>query len=79
MIALIDIYLIMDFNEVFDVVVIGGGNAGFSAATTAAQAGAKVLLVEKAPANDAGGNTVIHPADPVHHLCLSCISLNDTN
>lgn len=48
----------MSFDEVFDVVVVGGGNAGFSAATTAAQEGAqRVLLVEKAPLDDAGGNT----------------------
>ena len=48
----------MKFDEVFDVVVVGGGNAGFSAATTAAQAGSdRVLLVEKAPEGDAGGNT----------------------
>ena len=45
------------FDETYDVVVIGGGNAGFSAASTAAQAGAKVCLVEKAPLDDAGGNT----------------------
>ncbi|KAJ8131394.1 hypothetical protein O1611_g2226 [Lasiodiplodia mahajangana] len=47
----------MAFDETFDVVVVGGGNAGFSAATTAAQAGARVLLIEKAPLEDAGGNT----------------------
>ncbi|KAI1135534.1 FAD/NAD(P)-binding domain-containing protein [Hypoxylon sp. FL0543] len=47
----------MGFHESYDVVVVGGGNAGFSAATTAAQAGADVLLVEKAPLEDAGGNT----------------------
>ncbi|KAI1458597.1 FAD/NAD(P)-binding domain-containing protein [Annulohypoxylon moriforme] len=47
----------MDFDENYDVVVVGGGNAGFSAATTAAQAGARVCLVEKAPLEDAGGNT----------------------
>ncbi|KAI5859977.1 FAD/NAD(P)-binding domain-containing protein [Durotheca rogersii] len=47
----------MAFDESYDVVVVGGGNAGFSAATTAAQAGARVCLVEKAPADDAGGNT----------------------
>jgi succinate dehydrogenase/fumarate reductase flavoprotein subunit len=51
----------MTFDETFDVIVIGGGNAGFSAATTAAQAGARVLLVEKAPRDDAGGNTVMNP------------------
>lgn len=45
------------FDETYDVLVIGGGNAGFTAATTAAQSGAKVLLVEKAPKDEAGGNT----------------------
>ncbi|KAI1207495.1 FAD/NAD(P)-binding domain-containing protein [Annulohypoxylon truncatum] len=47
----------MAFDESYDVVVVGGGNAGFSAATTAAQYGAQVCLVEKAPLEDAGGNT----------------------
>ncbi|KAI1773827.1 FAD/NAD(P)-binding domain-containing protein [Hypoxylon cercidicola] len=45
------------FDETYDVVVVGGGNAGFSAATSAAQSGARVCLVEKAPLDDAGGNT----------------------
>jgi urocanate reductase len=39
-----------------DVVIIGGGGAGLSAAVSAAQAGAKVILIEKAPA--LGGNTI---------------------
>lgn len=41
----------------FDVVVVGGGNAGFSAAHAAAERGARVLLLEKAPADEAGGNS----------------------
>ncbi|MBE9372886.1 FAD-dependent tricarballylate dehydrogenase TcuA [Saccharopolyspora sp. HNM0983] len=41
----------------FDVVVIGGGNAGFSAAHSAVEQGARVLLLEKAPENAAGGNS----------------------
>ena len=45
------------FDETYEVVVVGGGNAGFSAATAAAQLGSRVLLVEKAPRSDAGGNT----------------------
>lgn len=45
------------FHTTYDVIVVGGGNAGFSAATTAAQNGAKVLLVEKAPESENGGNT----------------------
>lgn len=48
----------MSFDRIFDVIIVGGGNAGFSAATAAAQHGAKrVLVVEKAPEHDAGGNT----------------------
>ncbi len=40
-----------------DVLVIGGGLAGFSAAIAAAQAGKQVLLLEKQPA--IGGSTII--------------------
>lgn len=42
----------------YDVVVIGFGGAGASVAITAADNGAKVLLVEKAPEGKAGGNSV---------------------
>lgn len=40
-----------------DVVVIGGGNAGLVAAIEAKNAGAMVLLVEKAPKKSRGGNS----------------------
>lgn len=40
-----------------DVVVVGSGNAGLSAALSAAEAGAQVLLVEKAPERWFGGNS----------------------
>ncbi|KAL1989384.1 hypothetical protein VTN96DRAFT_146 [Rasamsonia emersonii] len=41
-----------------DVLVIGGGNAGFSAAVAAAQAGAgQVILIDKCPQEWAGGNS----------------------
>lgn len=40
-----------------DIVVIGGGNAGLVAAIEAKNAGAKVLLVEKAPKKSRGGNS----------------------
>ena len=40
-----------------DVVVIGGGNAGLVAAIEAKNAGAMVLLVEKAPKKARGGNS----------------------
>ena len=41
----------------YDVVVAGFGGAGGTAASYAADAGAKVLLVEKAPEGHEGGNT----------------------
>lgn len=41
----------------YDVVVVGFGGAGATAAHFAADAGAKVLLVDSAPAGEEGGNT----------------------
>jgi succinate dehydrogenase/fumarate reductase flavoprotein subunit len=42
----------------YDVIVVGSGNAGFSAALSAREHGAKkVLLVDKCPPEWAGGNT----------------------
>jgi tricarballylate dehydrogenase len=43
--------------EEWDVIVVGSGNAGFSAAHSARQQGASVLLLEKAPREWAGGNS----------------------
>lgn len=41
-----------------DVLVVGSGNAGFSAAVSAAQSGAgRVVLIDKCPEDWAGGNT----------------------
>jgi succinate dehydrogenase/fumarate reductase flavoprotein subunit len=41
-----------------DVLVVGGGNAGFTAATTAAESGAgRVVLIDKCPKEWGGGNT----------------------
>lgn len=48
----------MAFPTQCDVLVAGSGNAGFSAAVAAVQAGAKhVVLVDKCPEDWAGGNT----------------------
>ncbi|MEP1932574.1 MAG: FAD-dependent tricarballylate dehydrogenase TcuA [Hoeflea sp.] len=41
----------------YDIVVIGGGNAALCAAITAAEAGAKVLILETAPKPYRGGNS----------------------
>ncbi|MFD0467971.1 FAD-dependent oxidoreductase [Nonomuraea thailandensis] len=41
----------------YDVIVVGGGNAGFSAAHAARERGARVLLLEKGTAGEAGGNS----------------------
>ncbi|GAB3435155.1 FAD-dependent tricarballylate dehydrogenase TcuA [Actinophytocola sediminis] len=43
--------------EETDVVVVGGGNAGFSAAHAAAERGRRVVLLEKGTPDQAGGNT----------------------
>jgi tricarballylate dehydrogenase len=40
-----------------DVIVVGAGNAGFCAAHAAAQRGARVLMLEKAPDDWLGGNS----------------------
>jgi tricarballylate dehydrogenase len=43
--------------ERWDVVVVGAGNAGLTAAISARASGARVLLLEKAPEGERGGNT----------------------
>lgn len=49
-----------DVTETADVVVIGAGGAGLSAAVTAGQAGSSVIVIEKMP--KVGGNTIISGA-----------------
>ena len=44
-------------NPPYDLVVVGCGIAGLSAAVTAHQAGATVAVIERAPAEERGGNT----------------------
>ena len=41
----------------FDVIVVGGGNAAFCASLAARQKGARVLLLERAPKDENGGNS----------------------
>lgn len=47
----------IDLSQTFDVLVIGGGNAGLCAAMSAGQGKAKVLLLETAPKVFRGGNS----------------------
>lgn len=47
----------MKTGEAHDVVVVGGGNAGHSAALAAAERGRRVLLLEKGPRGQHGGNS----------------------
>jgi tricarballylate dehydrogenase len=44
-------------NRIYDVLVVGGGNAALCAAISARQAGASVLLLEQAPKEFRGGNS----------------------
>ncbi|HEY4736302.1 MAG TPA: FAD-dependent oxidoreductase, partial [Xanthobacteraceae bacterium] len=43
--------------EAADVIVVGAGNAAFSAALAAQEQGAKVLMLEAAPEEESGGNS----------------------
>lgn len=49
----------VDWAGEYDVIVAGFGMAGATTALTAAEHGAKVLLVEKAPRDEAGGNSAV--------------------
>jgi tricarballylate dehydrogenase len=44
-------------DRLIDVLVVGGGNAALCAALAAADAGARVTMIERAPMNERGGNS----------------------
>jgi len=44
-------------SQTCDVVVVGAGNAALCAAIAAAEAGCKVVVVERAPVAESGGNS----------------------
>jgi len=46
-----------DLSATYDLAVVGGGNAALCAAITAAEAGARVLILEGAPKSYRGGNS----------------------
>jgi tricarballylate dehydrogenase len=48
----------MPSEDTFDVIVAGLGNAAICAALSAAEQGAKVLMIEKAPVEERGGNSL---------------------
>ncbi|HEX2567105.1 MAG TPA: FAD-dependent tricarballylate dehydrogenase TcuA [Burkholderiales bacterium] len=47
----------MTVHDTYDVVIVGGGNAAFCAALSAAESAKKVLVLERAPEEVAGGNS----------------------
>ena len=59
-----------EFNKEADIVIVGFGGAGSAAAIAAADGGASVLLIDKAPPHAVGGNTrvasqgYLNPSDP---------------
>ena len=59
----------------YDVIVVGGGDAGMCAALSAHEHGAKVLVLERAPEDKRGGNT----ASPVAASAWSITARRTSN
>ena len=64
--------------KAFDVIVVGGGNAALCAALSAREQGSSVLMLERAPREERGGNStytdglmrvVYEGADDIRALC----------
>ncbi len=53
----------MDWSRIFDVLVVGGGNAALCAAMTARRHRASVLVLESAPVAFRGGNPIVGDGD----------------
>lgn len=48
-----------NFDSVCDVLIVGAGNAALSAAHAASESGSKIVVLEKAPRKDRGGNSTL--------------------
>lgn len=55
----------------YDVIVVGGGNAALCAALSAHESGARVLILERAPESDRGGNSVY--TDGLMRFAYDCV------
>ena len=63
----------MSESREFDVIVVGCGGSGLSAALAAQEKGARVCIVERASKDESGGNT--RYTGGTFHLCLREITL----